>query len=799
MIALSCLALIVPAKAQTRTLQPANRQAFSLSAVRLLPGERQFSRFYEAKQKDAAYLLSLNPDRLMHWPRQAVGLLPKGDHYGGWESGVAILPGHYLSACSMMWATTGNEALRERVNDVVDELALCQQQRQDGGIFVNKDQIEQFELMRRGVFRYQSAGPEFPFVNGGNPWYSVHKLMAGLRDAYHYAGNEKARQTLIRLADWTYDLVLPIADSTFQQSLDVEHAGMTEVLADVYALNRDTKYLTAARKFIHQRVYRPLLEGRDMLYPHHANAQVPKFIGYERLNEVAGDTAAGRSASNFFDIVLRDHTLVIGGNSEYERFGPARQVSRRIGASSAETCNTYNMLKLAHQLYRRTGEVRYMDYYERALYNHILAAIDPETGMFCYYLSTKPGFFKTFSTPHESNWCCVGSGMENPGQYETALYAHTDRDVFVNLYVPSRLTWAERGFQLRQEGRFPESDTMRFTIEQAGKQSFTLSLRNPIWARGRATLLLNGKPVAVDTEADYLSLTRRWRKNDRLTLVLPRQLRIETTPDNPNVAAILYGPLVLAGTLGNLADEGISPFNSNHLGYEHKPELRQLPRFVADKTRPETWIEPMTGPDVRFRARPDANAEPITLLPFYRVNRQRYSIYWDMFSPADWQQYQQSRYTNLLDAVATGDSTDEVRHGLRGADTRRSTTNFRTFRTAGPTGWFSYDLKAGGLAPVFLVCQFWGGTWEGAWGPQPDGLLDIYVNDVKVATKNLGDKRHETLFYDEVILIPDAFRRPDGKLTVRFQPQRGAIASGVFGCRVVMANGLTIQPLLSDQ
>lgn len=791
--------LVVMGTANAQPPVSAKRQFFPLTAVRLLSGPASFSPFYTAKQKDAAYLRSLDPNRFLYWPRQAVGLPPKADHYGGWESGGAVVLGHYLSACSLMYATTADADLRERVSYIVDELALCQQQRPDGGIFVAKWQIDQYEKMRQGVFTYHSAGPEFPFVNGGNPWYGAHKFFAGLRDTHQHAGNQKAKQVLIRLADWAYDLVMPIPDSTFQRSLDVEHGGMTEVLADVYAITGNPKYLALARKFIHQRVYRPMLEGRDMLYPHHANAQVPKFIGYERLNEVAGDTLAGRSAANFFDIVLRNHTLVIGGNSEYERFGPAGQLSRRIGASSAETCNTYNMLKLASQLYRRTGEVRYMDYYERALYNHILAAIDPQTGMFCYYVSTKPGFFKTFSTPHNSNWCCVGTGMENPGQYEAAIYGHTDRALFVNLFIPSRLMWVEKRFGLRQEGHFPESDTVRLMVESPGKSPITLSLRNPVWAKGKGQLLVNGQLVPTDSQAPYLSVTRRWRTGDRLTLVLPKTLRVEDTPDNPNISAILYGPIVLAGTLGNLADEKLDPFNGDHLGYEHKPELKKLPQFVVDKTQPETWIRPVTGQPLTFQAQPATRSSPITLQPFYRINRQRYSIYWDLFSPTAWQRHTQAQRDHLRDAVTPDDSLAEVVHGLKGADTQRGSTNFKHYRTAGPAGWFSYELKADSPQPLFLMCQFWGGTWEGAWGPMPTGLLDIYVNNVKVATKNLGDRRHETLFYDETIPIPDNLRGTGQTLTVRFQPTAGGITSGVFGCRIVTADGLAIRPLLSEQ
>jgi DUF1680 family protein len=634
------------------------RETFPLGAVKLLDGP-----FKRAKEKDLSYLLSLEPDRLLHWHRKTAGLPPKADPYGGWEKGGSNILGHYLTACALMYATTHDQRLRERVNYLVAELAQCQQNRPDGALFNGPGMDEMFEKMRRGIFEYKVIGPEFPLVNGGNPWYGLHKVFAGLRDAYRYTGNALAKAVLVRYTDWAAGFADAVSEADFQAMLDVEHGGMCEVIADVYALTGAPKHLALARKFVHQAVVEPLAAGRDMLYPHHANNQIPKFVGYARLYGLVGPEAqaAGTSAFNFWELVRRHHTLAIGGNSEYERFGPAGRLSERIGYSSAETCNTYNMLKLSGELYRQTGAVKYMHYYERALWNHILASLGPQEGAFCYYVSLQPGHFKTFSTPHHSNWCCVGSGMENPAKYEESIYAHDGKQVFVNLYLPSELTWKEKKFGLRQQTRFPESDTVRFTITEPGAGPLALRLRIPEWVHGKVQLLVNDRPfIPRDTSGAYATLQRKWKRGDVVTAVFPMRLHLEPTPDNPSIAAILYGPVVLAGELGKAGMEGVSQYQEDMWRNVHASPLPDIPFFVGSREQPGEWIKPAPEGGLAFRAQPADGAGEVTLRPFYQVSDQRYSVYWDIFSPAEWQGYGQRKKEWVRDEVRAADSLAEV-------------------------------------------------------------------------------------------------------------------------------------------
>jgi DUF1680 family protein len=789
-----------PAPASRRGLAPyqvqpvvrEQRAAFPLTNVRLLAGP-----FKEAKEKDIHYLLENEPDRLLYWHRKAAGLVPKAEHYGGWENGGSNLLGHYLTACAQMYASTDDPRLLERVRYIVAELAECQRQRPDGALFNDLGMASNFDKMRRGEFSYRVVGPEFPLVNGGNPWYSIHKVMAGLRDAYRYGHDQQARAVLVKQADWAYDFAMPLADSTFQRMLDVEHGGMTEVLADVYAITGDKKYAALARKFVHQRVAQPIAAGRDMLYPHHANAQIPKFVGYERLYQLTGETdaLAGQSAQQFWDLVLRDHTTVIGGNSEYERFGPAGQVSQRIGYSSSETCNTYNMLKLSELLYQRTGQVKYMDYYERGMYNHLLGSLGPEEGMFCYYTNLKPGFFKTFSTKFNSSWCCVGSGMENPAKYEEAIYSHQGNTLFVNLFVPSRLTWPEQKLVLRQTSHFPESDTVRLQVEQASGRSLTVQFRRPQWAQ-RPQAWVNGQPIALPATGDYLTISRRWKKGDHVQVVLPMQLHLERTPDNPNIAALLYGPVVLAGELGT---QGMARANlrAGDMWENNKPRLalQSIPFFIGDSEHLGQWIRPVPGRPLAFTA-PSAEGGPlVTLSPFYKLNQQRYSVYWDWFSPAEWQVRTTTRQQQVRDVVAVADSASEISHGLRGEKTTTGVNFFRKYRSAGPAGWFTYDLAAGSDQPLFLVCKYWGS----GWGDDTRGVLDLFVENAKVGTQDFAEKDHETLFFDAIYPIPTQLTQGKAKVAVRFQPRPGPTNTGLIRCQLVTAQGLVVKDLLKEQ
>lgn len=693
-----------------------------------------------------------------------------------------------------MYATTKDQQLLDRVNYIVDELALCQHHAKTGAVFNGLGFDTAFQQMRRGIFNYRLVGPEFPVVNGGNYFYGVHKNIAGLRDAYLLANNQKAKEVLVKYVDWINDFVNAVPREKFQELLNVEHGGMAEVIADVYGITGNKTYAELSKKFVQHRMTDPIAQGVDMLYPQHANSRIPQFVGYGRMYELMGNNAdsEGKAAFEFWDIVMRDHTLVNGGNSEYERFGPAGEISQRIGMSSSETCNTYNMLKLSHELYERTGNKKYMDYYERALYNHILAAIDDE-GMFCYYVSTKPGWFKTFSTPFNSNWCCVGTGMENPGKYEQDIYAHDDKNIYVNLFISSTVNWKEHGLILKQQTRFPQSDTMYLTVEDAGKET-GIKFRRPQWLVGQAQISVNNKIQPISSQNGYFSILQKAKKGDVIRIILPMGLRVEETPDNPSIGAILYGPVLLAGDLGKKGIENLNPHVSDMWELKNNPELKNIPTLISDKQHPETWITKAKGQPLTFSMQ-TANNENVLLRPFYTINDRRYSVYWDLFSLKKWQDYEHYKKDYLRDEVIPGDSVSEASHHLLGKNDTKENIYFKTCRTAKQDGQFSYNLKAATGDPLFLVIKYWGG----GWGPDPAGILDIYVENAKIATHDLGNKMHETTFYDLNYAIPVQLTKGKEKVNVLFKSKSGKLASGVFSCKLVTAQGLVFKDLLKDQ
>ncbi len=554
----------------------AKAQAFALGEVQLLD-----SPFKNAQARNAAYLLALEPDRLLHRFREYAGLPPKGELYGGWEAqGVSgHILGHYLTACALQYAATGDEKFKQRVDYIVDELALCQAQYTDG---VLKNYVGGLPDAKR-IFSEVSGGDirsaGFDLNGGWVPWYTLHKLFAGLLDAYNLTGNDKAKTVVAKLGDWATDVTKNLNDDQWQRMLACEHGGMNESLAELYAITGETKYLDLSRKFYHKAILDLLAAQRDELAGKHSNTQIPKVIGTARLYELSGDEKFGTISTFFWQEIVNHHSYAMGGNSIGEHLGQPDHLNNRLGPSTAETCNTYNMLKLTRHLFEWKPEARLADFYERALYNHILASQDPKTGMMCYYVSLLPGHFKTYSNQFDSFWCCVGSGIENHTKYNDSIYFHDNNNLWINLFIPSQLDWKDKGVTLRQETAYPQNGKVNFTFG-GQPQNLTLRLRIPAWLSHTPTIEVNGKKQPFQTENGYALITRRWKANDKVTYWLPLELRQETMPDNPKRVALFYGPVTLAGELGTqgLNDKRIYGSSVGEIG----GDLPKVPVLITD-------------------------------------------------------------------------------------------------------------------------------------------------------------------------------------------------------------------------
>ena len=583
--------------------------SFPLSRVELLDGL-----FKRAEQRDAQYLLRLEPDRFLAWFRKRAGLEPRGKVYGGWESDeiAGHCLGHYLSACSMMYAVTGDERLRDRVDYIVDELALCQAEHGDGYVAAIPGGKE--SLLKAG--RGQIDARAFDLNGIWVPWYTLHKELAGLRDAYLYCDSDKAREVAKKLADWSDRTTSDMSDAEWQKMLSCEHGGMNEVLADLYALSGQKRYLELARKFYDRSILDPLSEGKDVLPGHHSNTQVPKLIGLSRLYELTRDEKYRDAARFFWNTVVHHHTYVNGGNSAEEYFGQPGQLADRL-KHTTETCNTYNMLKLTRHLFAWEPDAELMDYYERALYNHILASQHPETGMMKYKGYLEMPARKGFSTPFDSFWCCVGTGMENHARYAESIYFHDNDTLFWNLFIASRLDWRGKGVVVRQQNDFPGTPVSRLEFECEQPTDLTVKVRHPSWCE-EMTVTVNGSQEMVSSRPGrYVAISRTWKSGDTVELHLPMTLDIETMPNNENRLAFRYGPVVLAAELG---DEEPVPVLFGDPAVVRQAFVREGPdelRFIA---RAAGWA-----------SQDDGSMKPcdVRLMPLYAIADQKYTVYMD--------------------------------------------------------------------------------------------------------------------------------------------------------------------------
>jgi DUF1680 family protein len=752
---------------------PLRARGFALSEVRLLDGP-----FRDAMLRDEHYLLSLDLDRLLHTFRLNAGLPSSATPLGGWEAPDVELRGHsighFLSASALMYAATGDARFKARVDATVAELAKVQD-----------------ALAKRAHPGYLSAFPEefFDRVETRQrvwaPYYTIHKIMAGLLDAYLLCGNAQALDVLRRQADWVKGRMDPLTDAQRQAALETEFGGMNEVLANLYAVTGDPEHLRVARHFDHRAVFDPLARGEDKLDGLHANTQIPKAIGAAREYEMTGETRYRDIASFFWERVAKHRSYVIGGHSDDESFFPVERFSQHLGAASTETCNTYNMLKLTRHLFEWAPSAELMDFYERALLNHILASQDPATGMVLYYCPLKPGAFKTYAKPDTSFWCCVGTGMENHAKYADTIYFRSDDALYVNLFIPSELTWKEKGLVVRQETRFPDEDTVRLTLQPVKPLRLALKVRYPAWARSGITVLVNGRSEPTSASpGSYVTLEREWKKGDAVQVRLPMSLREEAMPDDPKTVALLYGPLVLAGELGRDGLNDEVRYGPGAPPMRRVPPL-EVPALVADDEKLLARVKPVPGAPLSFRTEGVGRPHDVTLIPFYRAADERYTVYWNVFTPAEWDarraardaadRRRQALAEATVDTVNVDDPASESAHGYRGEATEQWSFEGRKVREA-RGGWFSYDLKVRPDQPMSLVF-----TYRGAEGRTR--RFDVLVDGEKVATKTV--EYHPTELLDAEYAIPEALTRGKERVTVRFQTAPDVASASISEVRVV--------------
>ena len=684
---------------------PTRVETFPISSVRL--GDSQF---LKNQQADIHYLLGLDADRLLAPYLKGAGLTPKAENYTNWENtGLdGHIGGHYLSALSYMYAATGNKEVEARMDYFLSELRRCQEASGDGYLSGVPNPKQIWGELARGDIRANSFGLNDRWV----PLYNIHKIYAGLRDAYLIAGRKEAREMLVKLTDWMIQEVSQLSDEQIQQMLISEQGGLNETFADVYAITGDQKYLRLAHQFSDQRMLQPLLKGEDNLTGKHANTQIPKVIGYKRIADLEGLDDWDRAARFFWDVVIGQRSVSIGGNSLREHFNPTDDFSGLLASEQGpESCNTYNMLRLTKMLYQTSADKSYIDYYERALYNHILSIFNPVQGGFVYFTPMRSGHYRVYSQPQTSMWCCVGTGIENPARYGEMIYAHEGSDLLVNLFIPSTLTWND--LTVIQENRFPQEPSTDLALKMKKAQKFALKIRVPKWAEGM-TASVNGSPVSSKTEGGYMVVNRKWQDGDVISIEIPMHLTAETTPDKKAQYSFLYGPIVLAAKTGTDRQDGMYADDSRggHIANGPKIPLTQMPAIIGSANEILTHLAPVDGKPLNFKLSglTIPSFEGMTLQPFYQLYECRYQIYFPLYTQQEWTARQQEMAAEeqahmaleaqTVDKVFCGEQQSESDHFFSGNGSWNGSDEGIHWRRT--RSQFTYKMKADGAKTLSL-------------------------------------------------------------------------------------------------
>ncbi|HNS21359.1 MAG TPA: glycoside hydrolase family 127 protein [Sedimentisphaerales bacterium] len=777
-----------------------------LANVRLTGGPLK-----HAQDLDAKYLLELEPDRMMAGYRLRAGLEPKAKGYGGWDAVdsrqlTGHIAGHYLSAVSLMYAATGDTRFKERADYLVQEMKEVQDKRGNGylGAIMDAqgtDGEQIFQQVSQGNIR--SGGFD---LNGlWSPWYTLHKTYAGLRDAYRYTGNQTALDVEIKFSAWAEGIVSKMTDAQIQRMLNTEFGGMNEVFADLYADTGDVRWLNLSYKFEHRSFIEPLQRHQDNLGGTHGNTQVPKLLGSLDRFAYTGETGDILAAGFFWDRVVQHHSYATGGHGKDEYFGPPDQLNDRVDGRTAETCNVYNMLKLTRRLFALRPDAHYADFQERALFNHILASIDPEDGRTCYMVPVGRGVQHEYQDMFNGFTCCVGSGMESHALHADGIYYESGDKLFVSLYAPSTADWPAAGVKLAVETDFPEGESATIKLAVQSAKEFTLAVRKPSWVGEGFTVKVNGQVVPEEQGprpegrpgrgrptsefpkvGSFVEIKRTWNTGDLVELTLPKTLRLEPVPDNPQRVAILWGPLVLAGDMGPEPEWGP--------GRGRRREQPDVPVFVAAERPVSEWLRPITDRPGCFRTdgigRETGSDQvcDVNFVPFYRLHRRTYAIYWDLFTQAGWEQKkaeyaaEQERQRKLKAATVAyaqpGEMQAERDFNCQSEDSSPDRVMGRPARRG--RNWFSFDLPVEPAHPMALVVTYHTDEWRRR-------TFDILIDGQRIA-EQVVERSGAPRFFDVQHAIPADLVKDKKKVTVRFQATQGNEIAAVFGIRMIRAD-----------
>lgn len=666
----------------------AQMKTFPLQEVKL--GD---SPFKNAQNVDLRYILALNPDKLLA-PYLIDSNLPvKSDRYGNWESSGldGHIAGHYLSALSMMYASTGNPELKNRLDYMISELARCQEKNGNGYV----GGIPQGKIFWDRIHNGDIDGSSFGLNNTWVPIYNIHKLFAGLIDAYRYTGSEEAKQVLIKLGDWFIDMIKPLTDEQIQNILKTEHGGINESFADLYLITKDKKYLETAQKISHKAFLESLLKKEDKLTGLHANTQIPKVIGFEKIAFISGNKQWSDAVTFFWDNVTQKRSVAFGGNSVAEHFNPVDDFSSMLKSNQGpETCNSYNMERLSKALFLDKNDINYLDFYERTLYNHILSSQHPEKGGFVYFTPIRPNHYRVYSQPETSMWCCVGSGLENHTKYGELIYSHSDNAVFVNLFIASTLNWTEKGIIIEQSTKFPYENSTELILKLKKAKTFELNIRRPKWAEN-FKIFINGTTQKITLKpSGYVSLTRKWKSSDQVRIEFETTTHLEHLPDGSNWAAFVNGPIVLAAKTSTEALDGLFADDSRmgHVAAGKYMPMDKAYALVGEESGYVSRLKELGN--MRFAL------DSLELEPFFELHDARYQMYFQTFSKEEFKEKQEALRrqeikermleANTVDKINCGEQQPEADHLYKGEKSNSGYEDGRFWRNT--QSYISYQM-----------------------------------------------------------------------------------------------------------
>jgi DUF1680 family protein len=789
-----------------------------LNKVRLTGGPLK-----HAQDAAGTYLLELEPDRMMAYYRTRAGLTPKAQPYDGWDGAgrnlTGHIAGHHLSAVSLMYLATADERFKQRADYLVRELKEVQDKNGDGYLSALQGGREAFAALSKGEIR--SAAFD---LNGlWSPWYTLHKTFAGLRDAHRYTGNRAALDVESKFAAWADGVLAPLNDVQLARMLNTEHGGMNEVLADLYVDTGDRRWLALSYKFEHHAFTDALKRHQDNLPGKHGNCQIPKLIGSAARYEYTGDAADLVAASFFWDRVAQHHSYATGGDGLAEYFGYPDRLSTRVDGRACESCNVYNMLKLTRRLFAIRPDPLYADFHERALFNHALASFDPDQRRMSYMVPVGRAVEQEYQNMLHAFTCCVGTGMENHALHGDGIYYESDDTVWVNLFAPSAAELSN-GAQITMDSDFPDGARAKLTMSLPRAKEFTLAVRRPGWAGDGFTIAVNGEQVQVPPIASlrvggaggrdlglddrlpppssYVPLARRWKSGDVVEIAIPKFVRLEPTPDDASVAAIMWGPLVLAGDLGPRR-EGASDDGTDGPANRARSAPIVAPALVAADRPIDQWVVPSGTRTGDFRATgvarqlAEGSSGPTTdvaLTPFYRTHERTYSVYFDVLSPAQFDARLASdaagreRMRRLEAAtvalIRPGDTQAEQTYAYRSEPSNRPTVRTAGHMGRGGPGWFSFDIPVEAGAPMAIVV-----TYFNDLGLPVLASFGVSVDGTPIA--RYAPNATATSFWDAHYPLPAPLVAGKTKVTVRFDAGTDGRIAPVYGVRVIRASDVS--------